>query len=221
MKFHHMLLFGALAMACDEGGQASEADPNRGPLGKADANGSCADGSGDFCGGQSAHGCFCDAECVDFGDCCSDAASVCQVAQCPDPADPTVSYLSEDGLECAALTFSCGAGETLFSDECGCGCIGTEDPGCPDAADPNVNYMFEDPVQCQAALFMCEEGQTQFSNDCGCGCIGEGADVCPDPNDPRVDYTSEDPLECAAALIMCAEGEELFSNGCGCGCIAP
>jgi hypothetical protein len=35
--------------------------------------GSCAEA----CGGESPDGCFCDAECVQFGDCCADKAQVC------------------------------------------------------------------------------------------------------------------------------------------------
>ncbi len=50
----------------------------RHPLGKADAAGSCRDGDGDHCGGQSAGVCWCDDECVKFGDCCGDRAAVCE-----------------------------------------------------------------------------------------------------------------------------------------------
>ena len=37
------------------------------------------------CGGHSPDGCFCDAVCVDFGDCCSDAVNICQQHWSPPP----------------------------------------------------------------------------------------------------------------------------------------
>jgi len=55
--------------------------------GKADALGSCESTSGDFCDEQSAEGCWCDSQCTDFGDCCSDRAVVCEGAE-PTP-EPT------------------------------------------------------------------------------------------------------------------------------------
>ena len=57
------------------GCSASAEDPPRGPLGAADSLGSCA--AGDFCGGPSDGNCFCDDQCVEVGDCCSDHAEVC------------------------------------------------------------------------------------------------------------------------------------------------
>ena len=43
-----------------------------------EGGGSTADGSCQgFCGGQAAAGCYCDAECHNYGDCCSDACELC------------------------------------------------------------------------------------------------------------------------------------------------
>ena len=41
---------------------------------------------------------------------------------CPDASDPAVRYVFTDVSACAAALFACEPGETLFSDECGCGC---------------------------------------------------------------------------------------------------
>src|SRR5690606_39223406 len=61
-----LLVTGVGAAACASDGS----DAERGPIGKADLIGSCADTS---CDGAAPSGnCYCDAECATFGDCCSD-----------------------------------------------------------------------------------------------------------------------------------------------------
>jgi hypothetical protein len=58
-----------------------DATYDRGPIGKADAVGSCA---GTECDGQAPDGnCFCDAECAEFGDCCGDFVEVCEAGSAP------------------------------------------------------------------------------------------------------------------------------------------
>lgn len=55
--------------------------PRRGPIGKADLTGSCAEPSGKSCGGASRSGnCWCDQACVSHGDCCADAPAVCGIS---------------------------------------------------------------------------------------------------------------------------------------------
>ena len=59
--------------ACDAGPAQTDSfehlDEERGPLGKADASGSCADPDGaDYCGGRSDLQCWCDSLCADYGD---------------------------------------------------------------------------------------------------------------------------------------------------------
>lgn len=69
----------ASAMACQtQAPSPSGADEERVPLGKADAVGSCRSDDTDLCGGKSEGHCWCDAQCVDFGDCCSDRIAVCE-----------------------------------------------------------------------------------------------------------------------------------------------
>lgn len=45
---------------------------------------------------------------------------------CPDPNDPKVHYIADsdrDPSVCAGIRFRCTDSQTLFSNECGCGCI--------------------------------------------------------------------------------------------------
>lgn len=70
-------LASALLFACSVDPAARE-EIDRHPLGKADASGSCRDGEEDHCGGKSNGACWCDDECVRFGDCCSDHVAVCE-----------------------------------------------------------------------------------------------------------------------------------------------
>jgi hypothetical protein len=76
-----VLLVGALSCGVGDGAQdppnGGSASDSRGPLGKADDNGSCGTTSANSCGGQSSDGCWCDEACEGFGDCCSDRAEVC------------------------------------------------------------------------------------------------------------------------------------------------
>src|SRR5688572_24421490 len=91
---------------------------------------------------------------------------------CPDPRDPEVRYVSHDPEECSRIDFDCSPPQTLFSDECGCGCIGPEAPACPDPSDPEVHYVSRDPRACEAIDYACSPSQTHFFSECGCGCIG-------------------------------------------------
>jgi hypothetical protein len=81
-----MQLDGTLDPSSAPNGQASSwcaatAAAPSGDLGTpAAANSACSGGGGDCagsCGGQSAAGCWCDAECVANGDCCTDACDTC------------------------------------------------------------------------------------------------------------------------------------------------
>jgi hypothetical protein len=99
----------------------------RGPLGKADAAGSCAapDG-GDFCGGPSDGACWCDDLCSKYGDCCPDKPLVCD-CDCEDlatqtPPDPTCEAL------CHPVT--CGDGVIGGSEACDGDDLGGQ--SCPD-----------------------------------------------------------------------------------------
>lgn len=118
----------ALALAligfggCDDPDSGTSA-PARGGQGKADVMGTCADsGEANHCGGPATSNCWCDAECVDNGDCCSDVTDVCGIddgnqqlecnpLDCPEFA-PEDARLCPDGtvLErelCAPINGAC------------------------------------------------------------------------------------------------------------------
>ena len=42
---------------------------------------------------------------------------------CPDPGDPTVTYISDDPMICMAIDYACDDGQEMFSSDCGCGCV--------------------------------------------------------------------------------------------------
>lgn len=42
---------------------------------------------------------------------------------CPTEDAPGVSYISTDPYNCAAIRFRCSAGQTAFTNHCGCGCL--------------------------------------------------------------------------------------------------
>ncbi|MFO0554789.1 MAG: Kazal-type serine protease inhibitor family protein [Polyangiaceae bacterium] len=79
----------------------------------------------DICASE---GWYDDATCDDF---CVLADPDCPVSNCPDPADPNVTYVGEPGaLICSQDIDFCANGGTMFnSAECGCGCIAEPPPG--------------------------------------------------------------------------------------------
>ncbi len=82
-------LFVALATGCAaEAVDTGPGDEARGPIGKADASGTCELPNGDDkCGTKGVGNCWCDELCVDFGDCCHDAFAVCGIDDAGDDAD--------------------------------------------------------------------------------------------------------------------------------------
>jgi hypothetical protein len=101
-------LFIALTLlaGCAVAGDETTVDVERGPLGKADAIGTCASTN---CDGPAEGGnCWCDDLCAEFGDCCSDRVEICEA-----PVAPACGGLL--GLQCAE-GFYCD-----FDDEANCG----------------------------------------------------------------------------------------------------
>jgi len=86
-----------LCLACgaepDDGydGYDDPEDTPRGPLGKADAAGSCKTTTGNACGGKGSGMCYCDDACKGYGDCCSDYEPICKGTAPTDPTDPPSS----------------------------------------------------------------------------------------------------------------------------------
>lgn len=93
--------------------------------------------------------------------------------ECPDPADPDVTYLSDALCDETPVRFLCGDEEESFDNDCGCGCIAggpIEVPTCPDPEDPTVHYM-DDALCADLPPFPCGDEQALFNDECGCGCI--------------------------------------------------
>ncbi len=71
-----LVLASCSAATAGDDGSSGGGEP-RVPLGKADATGSCKVGATTYCGGKSKGTCWCDDKCAQYGDCCSDLATVC------------------------------------------------------------------------------------------------------------------------------------------------
>lgn len=128
----------------------------------------------------------CGADGLTYGNACEAECAEAEVVAegecagaCPDPADPNVSYVSDDPAECALIDFVCGGDARGFSDACGCGCI---------ANDPSV----------------CGEGEVMHQNECKtlCGDPEQG-DVCPEGT--ACGGCAPDPgcPECDVCLLVC------------------
>ena len=154
--------------------------------------------------------------------------------ECPDESNPTVKYTSKDPGVCARALFRCEPGQTLFTNECGCGCVGEAKAStCPDDSLAGVSYKSKDAKQCARMRFACAAGEKPFSNaECGCGCEPSGSAgtptktptmppqkaQCPAKGTAGVTYKSEDGNKCARMRFACKAGEDAFSAACGCGC---
>jgi len=198
-----LLVTGVGAAACASDGS----DAERGPIGKADLIGSCADTS---CDGAAPSGnCYCDAECATFGDCCSDYVEVCE-------ADTAASCGGLAGLLCDEGTYchydidqTCGAADQLgtclpIPDACievflpVCGCDGQTYSNSCFAALAGTSVASEgeceveeaDPCGGFAGL-TCDDGEFcsyQLEHMCGAadhlGTCQERPDVCAAEIDP-------------------------------------
>lgn len=71
------------------------------------SGGSCsANSGGNYCGGKAASGCYCDDECVNYGDCCGDVEDVCNGGNEPEPQPEPVQPAPEAyELDCYTETF--------------------------------------------------------------------------------------------------------------------
>jgi hypothetical protein len=143
-------------------------DGERGGLGKADLVGSCEAGPVDFCGGKGTGTCFCDDACVDFGDCCSDADTVCGIE--PDEPD-------DDATLCGGFLGATCADDEYCAYEEGDHC-GAADAASTCEPRPEVCPELFAPV-CGC------DGET-YSNSCfaagaGTGVLHDGECDTPDP----------------------------------------
>lgn len=127
------LLFGLGPAGCDDNSSdapAGQEDPQRG-VGKADQTGSCFDDGEALCGGSGVGGgCWCDSQCVEFGDCCGDIEAACGTDE-PECAPGTVG--TNDG---GCNTCTCEDDGTWSCTEIDCGGDTTCEPGDVDESDP-------------------------------------------------------------------------------------
>ena len=197
-------------VACDTAPSTGEADgaaaePERGPLGKADAIGSCAASEGgDYCGGPTGEGnCWCDDLCEDYGDCCGDKAAVCddepaiEFCMQDDECDSGFCDHSEclsncpDGLICPAVCWGqCGEPEPEPEPEPTCeGSCGGQGNGC-----------------------WCDEACTNYGD-----CCGDYEEVCLEPDcDAMVAAFQAETAEIRACEQDSDCGQVLTGTSCGC-----
>jgi len=232
--------------ACDtappaEGGATDPTDEDRGGLGKADLVGTCELPNGnDRCGGHGVGNCWCDDLCVDYGDCCSDADTVCGIEE-PDPeGEPCGGFLGDtcgDDEYCAYEAGQyCGAADASSTceprpDLCPaiympvCGCDGNTYSNSCDAASAGVGVYSEG--ECEPpppggfcggiAGIQCPEGQV---------CVDDGNDDC-DPLLGGADCGGVcvlDEPECQPILceLFCENGFATDDDGCEvCSCAEP
>ena len=95
------LLFSLSACDSDPAGSTgttASTDDGRGAAGKADVSGSCQSPEGELtCDGAGTGSCFCEWECVEYGDCCADAASLCGVDDVDDD-EPDAGFYNGAGV---------------------------------------------------------------------------------------------------------------------------
>ena len=115
--------------------------------------------------------------------------SFCSSSDCPDPDDPEVIYYGDSPENCAAIDFICDENQTMFNDECGCGCIGAEPPPPGDECFidncPEGEYCHYDDGVCgeTGAPGVCTPEPTICTDDiaqvCGCdGTVRTGSSSC-------------------------------------------
>lgn len=147
-RFVLLLVLGLAACAAE----GTDADPTRGPLGKADGVGSCVDS----CGGKSDGTCWCDPGCVEYGDCCDDSFAACGIGEAPASA----SCVGHCGGQSADKSCWCDAGCVQYGDCCddvAAACDATPPATCADAGGT-----------CQAGA-SCAGGAAPLDGTCAAG----------------------------------------------------
>jgi hypothetical protein len=204
--------------ACSAQSDSSTDDGARGPLGKADRIGECMP---EDCGGPASEGtCWCDAECVDFGDCCSNKIDTCGAEAC-DPAAcgpaPLFLQLCEDGS-------TAGVGDCVVMEDGQCGWEMTEcpepEPGegpcgwqecgpvpltiCNGVISHDASCVRDDAGFCGWVLDECEEPVECMPADCGPQ--PEIGKLCPDGSVLGADLCIEvEPGNCGWTFPECPD----------------
>jgi hypothetical protein len=129
------------------------------------------------CEGMS--GCSCEgADCgklaLNKSDCDAAHAQCLPGEGCPDPADPKVDYKTYDPDVCAVIRYTCEDGWSMFSDECGCGCI---DDG-PRVCGGIIAAMCDDGEFCNYGAHCGSGDQAGICNATPDFCTADYAPVC-------------------------------------------
>ncbi|HYO51501.1 hypothetical protein [Archangium sp.] len=134
LSFSALVITGILfTVACGPQSEDSSMESNTSTVEQLEGSGG-GSGVGQFCGGFAGIPCPEGLVCVDDPrDTCNphlggrDCGGICVGAttaqkKC-DYKDPTRRYVSRDPATCAAIFFVCQEGESVFFNECGCGCV--------------------------------------------------------------------------------------------------
>jgi hypothetical protein len=202
----------ALAACSATTDDSSDAVTERGPLGKADAPGTCVSNQGDsLCGGKGVLGpCWCDDLCAGYGDCCPDHASICEAEVEPDLC--MTDDQCSDGQVCdhSECLSNCPAGQI-----CPAVCWGQ----CADAPPPPPP-----PATCDghcggnAGACWCDEACVGYGD-----CCDDYEALCTEPEPPPLE-TCEDVVDAftaeTAEVRACTAdadcGQVLTGTSCGC-----
>ena len=130
---------------------------------------------------------------------------------CYDSDDPRVHHVSESAEECSLSLIECQAGQTVFVDDCGCGCLDDSDV---------------EPLDCSNGGEPCPDGYECLATPCAPGGVCQSIcsektveQACYDADNPSVHHVSESIDECSQVLIECQSGQTVFVDDCGCGCL--
>lgn len=163
MRFSLSILAVAVSLLLAAGCRDEQPSDNRADVDPADIDrtGSCSE----RCGTQSDSGCWCDEQCVDYGDCCDDVGAAC------DPEPPQTSCADRCGDD----------------DASGCGC----DEQCGASGTCCSDYQAEcqmppDPDSCVGSCGMRAPGGCWCDTDCADfgNCCADYEEACGDPPDP-------------------------------------
>lgn len=213
------------ACVTTDGGDDGIESP-RGPLGKADAPGTCvAEDGGDHCGGKSDGACWCDDLCAEYGDCCGDKQPVCDGVD-PGPTLCMADATCDDGQFCdhSQCLSNCPPGNF-----CPAVCWGAcadipPSPQCPDVCEAVCAGEPEPPLPpgCPLPGCACDDPPpTPDTCEGSCGGKSDGAcwcdDLCSNYGDCCDDYEAQctEPVDVCEAIVDDFLAETAQIRSCG------